>query len=176
MNRRLFIYSGVAVAAIAAGSYIYHSRAPKVGGSDLPDDVGARLYSLSLPDLSGTVQPIAQWKGRPLVVNFWATWCAPCVKEMPELQALHEKYPDIQFVGIGVDKVDNMRQFLQKVAVSYPLLVMGGGAVDTLRQLGNPTGGLPFTLIFNADGSLSRKILGQIKMDDLDRSLAGLMS
>lgn len=175
MNRRLFIYSGVAVAAIAAGGYIYHSRSPAEEDPSSSVDSGALLRTLTLPDLDGKLQPMDQWKGRPLVVNFWATWCAPCVKEMPELQMLHEKYPGIQFVGIGVDKVDNMRQFLQKVSISYSLLVMGNGAIDTLRQLGNPTGGLPFTLIFDANGKLSRKILGQIKMDDLDRSLAGLM-
>jgi len=174
MNRRLFIYSGVAVAAIAAGGYMYHARTSVNEGALSSADPGVILRALTLPDLEGTPQSMAQWDGRPLVVNFWATWCAPCVKEMPELQMLQEKYPTIQFVGIGVDKVENMRQFLQKVPVSYPLLVLGGNAVDMLRQLGNPTGGLPFTLLFNADGTLSRKILGQIQVDDLDRSLKGL--
>jgi thiol-disulfide isomerase/thioredoxin len=176
MNRRLFIYSGAAIAAIAAGGYVYRSRSPQEGASLSVSEPDAVLRTLKLTDLEGQPQSMAQWQGRPLLVNFWATWCAPCVKEMPELQMLHEKYPGIQFVGIGVDKVDNIRQFLQKVPVSYPLLVMGGGATDTLRQLGNPTGGLPFTLIFDANGRLSRKILGQIKVDDLDHSLSSLKS
>lgn len=185
MNRRLFLYTGAAVAAIAAGTYAYRSRSPSdasvssgepaVGTPGQPEaDPVARLQSLALPNLDGKLHRIDQWRGRPMVVNFWATWCAPCVKEMPELQTLHKKYPAIQFVGIGIDKVENMRQFLQKVPVSYPLLVMQDGATDLLRQLGNPAGGLPFTLILQGDGVVNRKILGQIQFNDLDRSLSSL--
>lgn len=185
MNRRLFLYSGAAIAAIALGRYAYQSSpeepAPAVTAPPAASEAGsadalATLRGLVLPDLDGAAQRLDQWQGRPIVVNFWATWCAPCVKEMPELQSLHEKYPGIQFVGIGVDKVENMRQFLQKVPVSYPLLVMDAGAIDLLRQLGNPAGGLPFTLILQADGEVNRKILGQIRMDDLDRTLHSLAS
>ncbi|HYG43978.1 MAG TPA: TlpA disulfide reductase family protein [Bordetella sp.] len=179
MNRRLFLYAGAAAAvAAAAGGYAYRerSRAGAVPDASTPatGDPVAALRALSLPDLDGKPHTLADWPGRPMVVNFWATWCAPCVKEMPELQALHEKHAGIQFVGIGVDKAENMRQFLQKVPVSYPLLVMGGGAIDTLRTLGNPAGGLPFTLVFDANGRINRKILGQIQLDDLDRTLQGL--
>jgi thiol-disulfide isomerase/thioredoxin len=177
MNRRIFLYAGAAVAVAAAGGYAYRQRGGQAAHTPAPVPAGdpvAALQALSLPDLDGQSHSLSQWRGRPMVVNFWATWCAPCVKEMPELQALHQKYPGIQFVGIGVDKAENMRQFLQKVPVSYPLLVMGAGAVDTLRTLGNPAGGLPFTLVFDADGRISRKILGQIQADDLERTLQGL--
>ncbi|MBO9357020.1 redoxin domain-containing protein [Bordetella petrii] len=181
MNRRFFLYAGAAAAVAVAGGYAYRERrrpAAGPGGAPSPaadgGDPVAALRALPLPDLDGQSHRLADWQGRPMVVNFWATWCAPCVKEMPELQALHQKYPDIQFVGIGVDKAENMRQFVQKVPVSYPLLVMGGGAIDTLRTLGNPAGGLPFTLVFDANGRINRKILGQIQSDDLDRTLQGL--
>ncbi|OZI53315.1 TlpA family protein disulfide reductase [Bordetella genomosp. 4] len=178
MNRRLFLYAGAAVAAAAAGGYAYRARQSSSASAAAPGPVAAdplaALRTLSLPDLDGKPHRIDQWQGRPVVVNFWATWCAPCVKEMPELQSLQEKYPKIQFVGIGVDKVANMRQFLQKVPVSYPLLVMEAGAIDTLRTLGNPAGGLPFTLVFDANGGINRKILGQIQFDDLDRTLSSL--
>jgi len=178
MNRRLFLYAGAAVAAAAAGGYAYRARQsssePSAARGPAAADPVAALRTLSLPDLDGKPHRIDQWQGRPVVVNFWATWCAPCVKEMPELQSLQEKYPKIQFVGIGVDKVANMRQFLQKVPVSYPLLVMEAGAIDTLRTLGNPAGGLPFTLVFDANGGINRKILGQIQFDDLDRTLSSL--
>ena len=184
MNRRLFLYAGAAAAVAVAGGYAYRERqrpdaapdAPPAGAPATGGDPVAALRTLPLPDLDGKPRTLAEWQGRPMVVNFWATWCAPCVKEMPELQALHEKYPNIQFVGIGVDKAENMRQFLQKVPVSYPLLVMGAGAIDTLRTLGNPAGGLPFTLVFDANGRINRKILGQIQADDLDRTLVGLQA
>jgi len=178
MNRRFFLYAGAAAAAAVAGGYVYRERSRAGAGPAAPAsadvDPVAALRALPLPDLDGKPRSLADWQGRPMVVNFWATWCAPCVKEMPELQALHQKYPAIQFVGIGVDKAENMRQFLQKVPVSYPLLVMGAGAIDTLRTLGNPAGGLPFTLVFDANGRINRKILGQIQPDDLDRTLQAL--
>lgn len=168
MDRRLFLHAGVA-AALAAGT----ARAQRPGAGVAPDAV-ADLSARQLPDLQGRPQTLSQWRGRPLVVNFWATWCAPCVKEMPELDALQKQHPKVQFVGIGIDKAENIAKFVQKVPVSYPLLVMGGAAIDLLRQLGNPAGGLPFTLVFNADGSVNRKILGQIHSDDLQRTLAAL--
>lgn len=175
MNRRLLLSAAVAVAATVAGGYTLMGRKPKndAAPADAADPV-AGLMQMQLPDLNGASHSLAGWKGQPIVVNFWATWCAPCVKEMPALDALQKKYPQVRFVGIGVDSAANMQKFVEKVQVSYPLWVIGAGAIDTLRKLGNPSGGLPFTIVFNADGSISRKILGEVQPDDLDRTLSGL--
>jgi len=176
MNRRLLLSAGVAIAAAVAGGYTFMGRkapAPAAGPAGGGDPV-ADLMQLQLPDLAGASHSLAGWKGQPIVVNFWATWCAPCVREMPELDALQKKYPDIRFVGIGVDSAANIQKFVEKVQVSYPLWVIGAGAIDTLRKLGNPAGGLPFTIVFNADGSINRKILGEIQPDDLNKTLSGL--
>lgn len=129
---------------------------------------------MSLPDLQGKPQALSQWRGQPMVINFWATWCAPCVKEMPELDDMHKKAGKVRFVGIGVDTAENMRKFVEKVPVSYPLLVMGAGAIDVLRGLGNPAGGLPFTLVLNADGIINQKILGQIDPITLEKTVLAL--
>ncbi|ASC64127.1 TlpA family protein disulfide reductase [Achromobacter denitrificans] len=175
MNRRLLLSAGVAIAATVAGGYTLMGR--KAPAPAAPADAGdpvAALMQLQLPDLSGASHTLSGWKGQPIVVNFWATWCAPCVREMPELDALQKKYPQVRFVGIGVDSAANMQKFVEKVQVSYPLWVIGAGAIDTLRKLGNPSGGLPFTIVFNADGGINRKILGEIQPDDLDRTLSGL--
>lgn len=175
MNRRLLLSAAVAVAATVAGGYTLMGRKPKNDAA--PADAGdpvAGLMQMQLPDLNGASHSLAGWKGQPIVVNFWATWCAPCVKEMPALDALQKKYPQVRFVGIGVDSAVNMQKFVEKVQVSYPLWVIGAGAIDTLRKLGNPSGGLPFTIVFNADGSINRKILGEVQPDDLDRTLSGL--
>ncbi len=175
MNRRLLLSAGVAVAATVAGGLTLMSRksqnaaAPAAESDPIP-----ALMQLQMPDLNGATHSLADFKGQPMVVNFWATWCAPCVKEMPELDALQKKYPHIRFVGIGVDTAANMQKFVEKVQVSYPLWVIGAGAIDTLRKLGNPSGGLPFTLVFNADGGISRKILGEIQPDDLNQTLSSL--
>lgn len=175
MNRRLLLSAGVAVAATVAGGLTLMSRksqnaaAPAAESDPIP-----ALMQLQMPDLNGASHSLADFKGQPMVVNFWATWCAPCVKEMPELDALQKKYPHIRFVGIGVDTAANMQKFVEKVQVSYPLWVIGAGAIDTLRKLGNPSGGLPFTLVFNADGGINRKILGEIQPDDLNQTLSSL--
>ncbi|CAB5516181.1 Thiol-disulfide oxidoreductase ResA [Achromobacter anxifer] len=175
MNRRLLLSAGVAIAATVAGGYTLMGRKPSTPapGADAGDPV-AGLMQMQLPDLNGATHTLSGWKGQPIVVNFWATWCAPCVREMPELDALQKKYPNVRFVGIGVDSAANMQKFVEKVQVSYPLWVIGAGAIDTLRKLGNPSGGLPFTIVFNADGGINRKILGEIQPDDLDRTLSGL--
>lgn len=179
MNRRLILSAGVAVAATAAGVFTWlgrgKSQAPQAPqAADAQVDPVASLMALRLPDLSGASHSLDAWKGQPMLVNFWATWCAPCVKEMPELDALQKKYPKVRFVGIGVDSAANMQKFVEKVQVSYPLWVLGAGGIDVLRKLGNPSGGLPFTVVFNADGGINRKILGEIQPQDLDQALAGL--
>ncbi|OAS98469.1 thioredoxin [Achromobacter xylosoxidans] len=176
MNRRLLLSAAVAVAATVAGGYtlLGRNKSRQAPAAPAAEDPVAALMQLQLPDLSGATQSLTAWKGQPIVVNFWATWCAPCVKEMPELDALQKKYPQIKFVGIGVDSAANMQKFVEKVQVSYPLWVIGAGAIDTLRKLGNPSGGLPFTIVFNADGSINRKILGEIQPDDLNQTLSGL--
>jgi thiol-disulfide isomerase/thioredoxin len=175
MNRRLLLSAAVAVAATVAGGYTLMGRKPQSAPQPAdPGDAVAALMQMQLPDLNGTSHSLTDWKGQPIVVNFWATWCAPCVKEMPALDALQKKYPHVRFVGIGVDSAANMQKFAEKVQVSYPLWVIGAGAIDTLRKLGNPSGGLPFTIVFNADGGINRKILGEVQPDDLDRTLAAL--
>ena len=93
-----------------------------------------------------------------MLVNFWRPG-ALLRRKMPELDALQKKYPKVRFVGIGVDSAANMQKFVEKVQVSYPLWVLGAGGIDVLRKLGNPSGGLPFTVVFNADGGINRKIL-----------------
>ncbi|VFR68071.1 Cytochrome c-type biogenesis protein ResA [plant metagenome] len=178
MKRRVFLSGALGVAAMIGGGWFAwressrkgpgaERAAPGTAVAAAPTD----LYALTLPDLSGKPVAMESFRGKPMLVNFWATWCPPCVKEMPDLDALHKKYPGVHFVGIGIDSADNMRAFSEKVPVGYPLLVAGHGGIDIVRGLGNAAGGLPFTLIFDADGTVSRKVLGQINPDDLARSL-----
>ena len=186
MKRRQFIYGGVAAVAIAASGYGVSRLTDRSSGEPLlaeknpPEQVPAAtlgevpeaLWSLALPDINGETQALSQWRGAKTVINFWATWCAPCVKEMPDLNALHHKHPNVRFVGIGIDSAANIRAFLDKVPVDYPLLVQGAGGIDLLRRLGNTQGGLPFTLILDEDGVLRHRILGQIDPADLDVRVA----
>jgi thiol-disulfide isomerase/thioredoxin len=175
MNRRHLLTGAIALVALAAAGDMYrrlHNALPKDAG--LPTNAASTLLAQTLPDLDGKMHTLSDWKGQVVLINFWATWCAPCVQEMPELDALQKLHPSVRFVGIGIDSADNIRAFLRKVQVSYPLLVMATGGADLIRGLGNAPGGLPFTVIVAEDGSISRKILGQIDRNDVARTLSTL--
>ncbi len=134
------------------------------------------LFAASLPDLSNQSQALSQWKGKILLVNFWATWCTPCVQEMPELSALQsgDHVKNMQIIGIGIDSADNMLDFSSKYKISYPLYVAGMGGSTLLRELGDQAGGLPFSILIAPDGQIKKTYLGRLKMDEVQRDIATL--
>lgn len=173
-----------ALLAIAAAGLLFFYLQPSTGintpvaatpmpETPQPDALGA-LTVREFQDLDAQGHQIRQWIGQPIVINFWATWCAPCVREMPDLERLQQQHPGVRMVGIGIDSADNIRAFLQKIPVTYPILLAGPGGTDLMRTLGNPIGGLPFTLVLNADGSLNRAIIGEINPSDLAATLSGM--
>lgn len=137
-----------------------------------------QLFSLSLKDSQGQLQKLAQWQGKFLVVNFWATWCAPCVQEMPELSELQKELSksNIQFLGLGIDSQTNIAEYSIKYPMSYPLFSAGMEGTELSRQLGNQAGGLPFTVLIAADGSLLKSYLGRLKIDELRADITKLTS
>jgi thiol-disulfide isomerase/thioredoxin len=134
------------------------------------------LYKTSLPDAAGAQQSLGQYRGKPVVVNFWASWCAPCVKEMPALSGLQRQYAKkgVAFVGIGVDSAKNVSQFLSKVKVDYSIYVAGFGGADLARQFGNNAGGLPFTIVIDKAGHVRYTKLGEIDPAALGATLNAL--
>ena len=135
---------------------------------------GQALLGVSLPDVNGQDQPIAQWKGKVLIVNFWATWCAPCRDEMPEFVNLQREFgaQGVQFVGIAVDDAAKVRDFAAELGLNYPALIGGYGAIELSKALGNRVGALPYTVILDRTGRVSRTHLGPIKPSDL-RAIIG---
>ncbi|CAB3641573.1 TlpA family protein disulfide reductase [Trinickia soli] len=133
----------------------------------------AQLLTTPLRDVDDKPQTLAAYKGRVLVVNFWASWCGPCVAEMPELVQLHDTYQSkgIEFVGIGVDSRQNVQNFLKRVRVDYPIFVSGFGGADLARNLGNTAGALPFTVVIDANGAVRSTKLGQITPSELRKTL-----
>ena len=115
-------------------------------------------------------------RSMPVLVDFWATWCAPCVQEMPYLDSMAKELPEIVFVGIGIDTAQNIAQFVAKLPVSYRLLVAGHAGIAMVRELGNSAGGLPFTLLFDANGSIFDSILGQVEPVDLRQRVDRLVA
>jgi len=165
-DRRSFL-GACAGAGLALWLPAIARAAASAGATTGADSAAGRFWEGSWTGLDGQTHPAASWRGQPLVVNFWATWCAPCVKEMPELSELQAERPGSRFIGIAVDTAPNVRKFLEKVPVSYPQVIGGPGAIDLMRALGNGPGGLPFTVVFAADGSISAKKLGVLNMKEL---------
>lgn len=134
----------------------------------------AGLLTQTWPDAQGRPQKLSQWENKPLIVNFWATWCAPCVQEMPELSALQTELvaKDIQLIGIGIDSAANIAEFSSKYKISYPLYVAGVAGTELSRSFGNQAGGLPFTVLIGRDGKVKKTYLGRLKMQELRADLA----
>lgn len=137
----------------------------------------ARLQATALPDTSGRSMPLAAWKGKVLVVNFWATWCPPCRKEMPAFSRISDKFSakGVQFVGIGIDSPSAIKEFALQTPVSYPLLIGGSEGLELARQLGNATAALPYTLVVSRDGRAVLARLGMIEEGELEAVLAPLI-
>lgn len=136
----------------------------------------AKLLALTLPDLAGVPVTLDQWQGKLLVVNFWATWCAPCREEMPEFvraQSMHGA-KGLQFVGIGIDEASKLRQFATSIGVNYPILVGGYSVMELSRTLGNSAMALPFTVVVGRRGQIELTQLGPLNSAQLDSIVSKL--
>jgi peroxiredoxin len=131
------------------------------------------FFSRTFPDLEGRPQAMSHWKGQLVVVNFWATWCAPCVEEMPDLQRVHAEYGarGVAVVGLGIDAPSALRRFRDEHRLSLPLYAAGAEGSEVARALGNATGGLPFTVLLDREGRIVQTRLGQVKPAELRRWL-----
>jgi thiol-disulfide isomerase/thioredoxin len=132
-----------------------------------------QLFTTSLSDVSGQSHPLAQWRGKTLVVNFWATWCHPCVEEIPELSALQNTVAqkNIQIIGIGIDSASNIAAFSKERKISYPLYIGDTKGVELAKEFGNQAGGLPFTVLIDKDGHVKKTYLGRLKLSELKQEL-----
>jgi thiol-disulfide isomerase/thioredoxin len=167
------IMLGVAVTAGGAGLW----WGPRLADHFAPADRAA-LGEARLTDLEGKPRQIAEWRGKLLVCNFWATWCPPCVEEIPVLMRVRERLlpRGVEFVGIAIDQADKVRQFAQRLAISYPVLLADAGGIGLIRALGNPSGGLPFTVVLDRSGSVARRQLGAVTEQSLEQLLQPLLA
>ena len=163
--RRRFLWGGVGAAAGAAGLAGYWLHGPS---DDLPD---ASLWALAYERPDGGQLRLGEFRGRPWILNFWATWCPPCLRELPEFERFHrERHPaGWQVVGLAIDRLDSVREFLARHPLSFPIGLAGYGGTELCRQLGNPSGALPFTVVFGVDGSIRHRKLGETRRADIDR-------
>lgn len=176
MKRNIWLFGLIGVLFAAIGIYMGIRTSVKAGPASGSSSAVAALFAQTMVDANGGVAGLAQWKGKPMVVNFWAPWCAPCVEEMPALSALQSEFgpKNLQIVGIGIDSPSNIRQFAAKYKIAYPLYVAGTSGTELSRQFGNQAGGLPYTVLLSVDGRVLKTYLGKLKMDELRRDIATL--
>ncbi|HEY1289030.1 MAG TPA: TlpA disulfide reductase family protein [Burkholderiales bacterium] len=168
--RRKVVLGAVAVATVAAGA--------TAGVFVLRRRSGAtELLAASFPDLSGRRRKLSEWRGRPLLCNFWASWCAPCREEIPLLDSAARENASIGFqvVGIAIDNAANVHKYLKTVQVGYTVLVAEGSAIRLMEALGNREGMLPFSVTLDGAGHLRRRKLGAYSADELRADLAALL-
>ncbi len=137
----------------------------------MADGAADGLWSLTFDTPAGSTLAMQSLKGKPLLVNFWATWCPPCVEELPLLDGFYKSNSskNWQVVGLAVDQPSAVRNFLQKTPVSFPVGMAGLGGTELGKALGNAGGGLPFTIVLNADGVVGHRKMGKVSPEDLAR-------
>lgn len=169
-RREALVLGAVGLAAAAAGMV--------VGPLVLQSRSGAAsLLAADFTDLSGKPRRVIEWKGRILVCNFWATWCAPCREEIPLLAATRQKFAPngVEILGIAIDTEAKVREFTKSVPIPYPVLLAGGDALDLMRELGNASGGLPYTVILDREGAVAHRQLGLLREPELESALQRLV-
>jgi thiol-disulfide isomerase/thioredoxin len=163
----------VALMAFGAGLWFSGSQQTDKAVPQGPDV----LLAMTLPDLQGKPQRLEQWRGKVLVVNFWATWCAPCREEIPVFVKLQQRYgaKNLQFVGISIDQVDKTSEFAANFKINYPVVIGTFDTVEVSRQIGNQRRALPYTVILNRRGDIVATELGGLTEEKLEAILKPLL-
>lgn len=171
-GRRLLIGSALSAAALAGGLAGW-----RLLRSD-PVETAPAWMDAPWLDAQGRTIDLSDWKTRVVLINFWATWCPPCVEEMPELSELHQRHVQRGFgvFGIGIDSPSKIAEFQAKTPVSYPLAVGGLGATELGRAFGNAGGMLPFSVLLDRQGRIAQRILGRIKLPVVDAAVRALLA
>lgn len=121
------------------------------------------LAEISLPDLKGQLQPLSNWQGKILIINFWATWCPPCLKEIPDFMAMQSEYADknVQFVGIALEEQQTVAEYHAAVSINYPILIAANSGTQLAQSWGNSINAVPFTVILNQQGQIIHRQMGE---------------
>ena len=174
-GRRAVVWGAAAAAGLAGAGFAWWRFQPHGSPSEATAALDA-FWALSLESPDGAPLPMSAFRGAPLVVNFWATWCPPCVEEMPLLDSFYRenKAKSWQVLGLAVDQPSAVRRFMQKTPVSYPIAMAGMGGMELSKSLGNLAGGLPFTVVVRPDGAVMHRKIGQVTPQNLAEWVGGL--
>lgn len=165
-NRRCWLMGAVAGAAALAGAGLaWRTYQPHAVSSTV--ELG--LWQLEFPAPDGGVFKMASLRGKPWLLNFWATWCPPCIEELPLLSSFHQEYSvkGWQVLGLAVDQLEPVKRFLAHAPVTFPIALAGVSGIELSKSLGNLSGGLPFTVVLGSDGLIAHRKIGKVTPDNL---------
>jgi len=149
--------STVLLAAVAGTAGLAGFLAHRHGSEARPAEaLDVSRFDFALKDIDGQTRRVSEWDGKVLVINFWATWCAPCREEIPEFVRLQREFAaeGVQFLGVAVDRLEAVRRFVSAVPVNYPVLI-GDEDGNISRRYGNDLGALPFTVVVDRAGRIA---------------------
>ncbi len=175
-RRRIAWIVGVAALALAGGIGLQLWRLGLLGGP--PAAVaGEWVMESQFNDLKGQSQALSQWRGKVVVVNWWATWCAPCREEMPIFVEMQAKYRDrgLIFIGLAVDQKAKVESFAREFGINYPLLLADVASIDLARKIGNAAGGMPYTVVIDRQGRVAFTHLGAVRQPDFEKRVLELL-
>ncbi len=171
-SRRHWLMGAVAGAAALAGVGLAWR---KYQAQDVAPALDNSLWQMTFTTPDGKTLHMADLRGKPLLLNFWATWCPPCVEELPLLNSFFKENTEKgwQIVGLAVDQLEPVKRFLANSPLAFPVGMSGMPGLELSKSLGNLSGGLPFSVVFGADGQVAHRKIGKIKPEDL-QAWAGL--
>lgn len=175
------ILSGV-IGFLAYKSFQADTEAPVAGDQIRIKEPGTNLVGqlrpvFNLPDMDGVMHNVAEWDGKVLAINFWATWCPPCRDEIPEFIKLQEKFigQGLQFIGIALQRAEDVREFAVELGINYPILVGMEEVIQVATQYGNHLGVLPYTVIIDRERHITFIKPGPLLSDDAERAITPLL-
>lgn len=163
MKQKNLLIVLVAVIALAGGLFVqYSSNTAQV-------KLLSPAVEFSLPDVTGKQHNISEWQGKIVIINFWATWCPPCLKEIPHFIKLQNQYNEqgIQFIGIAIEDKQTVEEYLNTIDINYPMLIGGDEAITLSQKLGNLVNAVPFSLILNRQGKIIHRQPGELSREKI---------